>query len=283
MAYTLERFGGIVLPPYNRQTSMPPVQPRTALVATAAGVFDAWGADRAPQQFPQAITLTCILYEEVAATWRSSVDALRAAVGTRATLYRKADDNGDVHRCPARLIDMAYTRATKHIRHQELRLTFQQLDQWEGKRWENWALDDGHALDDGMALDSGAIVLVPGGPVNVGGNLPARNVVVSFTIGGSGISNLQIIVDPGVVLSIVAPLTAGDVYAIDAAARTATKNGADAYGKIDLDTADHNNPTHYHLVNEWISIPPGSPIVLLQYDSSAGAVTGTLVFAEAWA
>lgn len=286
MAYSFWKFGTIVLPVYNRQTKMTPVRPRTATVPTAAGVFDAWGADRAPGKFPHPLSLSCTLVADDAATWRSQVDALRAAVGTRAILYRVADDDGAVQKCTARLVDMTFTRVGRLARHQEMTLVFEQIDQWRGKRWEDWTLDDGYFLDDGMYFDTGAVALTALGSMTVGGNLPALDVRVTVTVGAvaptADLMQVYVLADPQCVVTLADTYAPGDVYYIDSAARLATKNGADAYALIDLET--EYVVGEYHEANEWLILPPGSLSLGLAYEGDPGAsATGVLEFTEAWA
>lgn len=286
MAYTLWKFGGIVLPTYNRTTKATPARPRTALVATASGVFDAWGSGRAQAKFPHSITLECTLAADDVATWRSSLDALRAAVGTRALLYRVADDDGAVHKCTARLSDMQYSQAGRLARHQQITLAFEQLDHWRGRVWADWTLDDGVSLDDGYYFDVGGIDLpVLSAFPTVGGNLPAVDVRVTVTVGATAPDNLQIYTqsNPRCVVTIDDALTPGDVYYIDSSARLATKNGADAYDVINLDEPLLGG-TEMHEANEWLVLQPGELGLNLALDSEIGGnATGTLEFVEAWA
>lgn len=290
MSYTLERFGTIVLPLYNRRTDATPVLPRQALVSTAAGTFDAYGSERAPQKLPHTITLACTLAEDSTAALRTKIDALRAAVGTRATLYRRADDDGAVHRCTARLVDVDYQRQRKNLRHQELKLEFQQLDAWRGKIYENWTLDGGKNFDDGYYFDGGAVALGALGSITVGGNLPALDVRATLVVTGTTnptFCQIYSLGNPACVVTIDDTITPGSTYYIDSAARTATKNGADAYALIDLDTAlDGSSPAQYHTADEWLVLPPGPLSLGLAYafeGPGTANIAGTLEFAEAWA
>jgi hypothetical protein len=292
VAYTLQRFGNITLPLYNRRTDMTPVLPRTALLATAAGTFDAWGSDRAPQKLPHSITLSCVLSETAVATWRTSIDALRAAVGARALLYRVADDDGTVQRCTARLIDMDYQRATKNRLHQELTLGFQQLDAWRGKSWDSWTLDDGKSFDEGDYLDSAAVALDGSMPsISVGGNLPATNVVATIDYGGAvnGPDLLQFCarVSGGdcSVVTLEGPFPTGTTFVLDNAARSFTKDGSDAYSLLDTDTPFNHSgtPNYPPTSSEWLAIPPGTVLIGVIADTSDGGATGSIVFEEAWA
>lgn len=280
MAYTLQRFGAITLPLYNRRTDMSPVLPRTALLATAAGTFDAWGSERAPQKLPHNITMACVLSEDAAAAFRTAIDALRAAVGTRASLYRLADDDATVHRCTARLIDMDYQRAVANIHHQELKLTFQQLDAWTGRRAEDWVLDDGSDLDDGLYLDTGDVLITPPGAseVTILGNLPAKDVRITMNFDGVDTDPAYVVIpQSGVAIEIAGPWANLDVLYIDAEARTITLNGADCYSRVNL---DNGYLAYDHTASEWLRLEPGYNQV---FAIGTALDSATLQYVEAWA
>ncbi len=280
MAYTLQRFGAITLPIYNRRTDLSPVLPRTALLATAAGTFDAWGSERAPQKLPHNITMACVLSEDAAAAFRTAIDALRAAVGTRASLYRLADDDATVHRCTARLIDMDYQRAVANIRHQELKLVFQQLDAWTGKRAEDWVLDDGSDLDEGLYLDTGDVLITPPGAseVTILGNLPAKDVRITLNFDGADSDPAYVVIpQSGVAIEIAGPWANLDVLYIDAEARTITLNGADCYSRVNL---DNGYGAYDHTATEWLRLEPGYNQV---FAIGTALDSATLEYVEAWA
>lgn len=280
MAYTLWKFGSIELPTYNRSTKMTPVRPRTALVATAAGVFDAWGSGRAQAKFPHTISLQCTLVAEDVATWRSSIDALRAAVGTRATLVRRAEDDGAVQKCEARLVDCQYSQVGRLARHQQLTLTFEQLNHWRGKRWEDWELDDGYLLDDGLYLDVGAILVTPPGTVQftVGGNLPSLDVRITVTFDGVDTDPAYIVIpETDVALKIAGPWANLDSLVIDSAARSITLNGTDIYDRLNI---DDGYAAYDHLANEWLVLEPGLCSVFVV---GTAVDDGVITFTEAWA
>ncbi len=280
MAYTIRRFGAITLPIYNRRADLSPVLPRTALLATASGTFDAWGSDRAPQKLPHSITMACVLSEDTAAAFRTAIDALRAAVGTRATLYRMADDDGSVHRCKARLIDMDYQRAVANIHHQELKLVFQQLDAWTGRRAEDWVLDDGSIFDDGLYLDTADVLITPpgNGEVTILGNLPAKDVRITMNFGGADSDPAYVVIpQSGVAIEIAGPWANLDVLHIDAEARTITLNGADCYSRVNL---NNGYAAYDHTATEWLRLDPG----LNQIFAIGTALDfATLQYTEAWA
>jgi hypothetical protein len=284
MSYVLERFGDITLPVYNRLESIDPIAPRTAVVATAAGSYDIWGSDRAAQKFPHRLQLTCVAAAASIAALRTELDALRAAQGTRDYLYRRADDDGTVHRCQARLVDVAYSRKPGQLVYMEIKLTWDQLDQWEGRRYEGpWRLDDGHRLDDGLFLDAVELTAAPAVSITNAGNLPARNVVLTITVSGADVTYIGFTIPlSGVAWSIDDTPADGDVYVMDAAARSLTKNGADAYALLELEESISGL---VHTAREWIVIEPGVPDTaqLVVVSTGASSVTGLLTFAEAWA
>lgn len=279
--YTYERFGAITLPPYNRRSDQDPAPPQATVVATIAGAFDAWGADRAPQKFPQALSLDCVLSEDTAAAMRTAIDALRAAVGTRAALYRRADDDLTLQICTARLVAMDYQRQPGNLRQQRLKLQFQQLGPWLGKRAEDWTLDDGEVLDDGLYFDTSAIDLSAGGEitVTVGGNLPLTNGILIVTVDTATTVALDItltVAAQGIDWSLSGTYADGDVITIDCGARSVVKNTTDAYADFTLN-AGHTN-------EHWLALAPGANVVdVIIVTVPASGITLALTYAEQWA
>jgi hypothetical protein len=284
MSYILERFGAIELPAYNRIENIDPVAPRTAVVATAAGSYDVWGSDRAAQKFPHRLQITCVAAETSIAALRTVLDALRAAQGTREYLYRRADDDGAVHRCTARLVDVAYSRKPGHLVHMEVKLTWDQLDQWEGRRYEGpWQLDDGHELDAGLFLDAVDLTAAPSVSIVNQGNLPARNVVLTITVSGAGLNYIGFTLpSSGVAWSISDTPADGTIYVMDSSARSLTKNGAAAYSLLTLNEFLSGD---VHTAREWIVIEPGvtDDATLVLAGTGGATATAILTFAEAWA
>lgn len=277
MSYTLERFGAITLPLYNRKSDQSLAAPKAVVVPTIAGAFDAWGTARAPQKFPHGLAMDCILSEDLAATYRTNIDALRAAVGTRANLYRRADDDLTTQQCTARLLAMDYQREIKNNRHQQLKLQFAQLGPWRGKRTEDWTFDDGHYFDDGLYFDTGGIALVPGANiVTLGGNLAVTNAIVTLTINKAIDAEVRLAsTAAGIDWSVAGLWTLNDVIIVDCGARSVTLNGADAYAALLLESG--------HTNEHWLELLPGANTIDITIIGVAPDISIELTYAEQWA
>jgi hypothetical protein len=133
MAYTYTTFGSITLPNYNRESDVSPVTAATRFTPTAAGVFDGDGSGRSARRYPHMLTIDAIVSESTAALQRTAIDTLRAAVGTRASLTRKADSDAAEHVASCRLIGMTQMRSYNEKGYQPVRLQFAQLTPWRAK------------------------------------------------------------------------------------------------------------------------------------------------------
>jgi len=281
MSYTLERFGDITLPLYNRTHKEPPASAISAVVATAAGAFDTSGSERSKLRLPMPITLSCILYEETEAARRTALDALRAAVGTQAWLYRRADDDGAVHRCRARLMSMDDDRSPKHRAYIEIKLTWQALTHWTGRRFEDWTFDDGSSLDDALYLDTGAIELTMDATtaLTVGGNLPVADAVVTLIANDEPALQLWYI-------DVLSPTRCaiytwadnpaeGAAVVVASGTKSVRFAGADNYDQFSYDPA--------HASEDWIDLRPGVNQVSVERGYPAYDSTATISYAEHWA
>ena len=280
MSYVLERFGAITLPLYNRTHSMPPADALPTVVRTTAGAFDNAGSERAGAALPMQIRLTATIYDDAPAVVRSQVDALRAAVRTRGWLYRRADDDGDLQRCLARLVSVDDDRKPNNRRHFEVKATWQALTLWQGLRAEDWTLDDGESFDDGLYLDTGEVLVTPPGSseITIGSNLPTTDVRLTVVMDGTDADPVYVVIpQTNVALAVAGPWAAADVLVIDAPSRTITLNGAAAYSRLDLESG---YAAYDHLTAEWLILQPGINDVLVV----GGAIdSATVAYTEVWA
>lgn len=278
--YSLTRFGDLVLPLYNRETDMSPADAISTLVMAAGGAIDAAGSARSPLREPMPITMRCVLVGDTAADLLAQINTLRAAVGTRAWLYRAADADGTLHRCTARLMDVAAARKRGNILHAEVKLTWQAIGSWRGKRYENWTLDDGSEFDDCLYLDTGAVAITMDATTTVTntGNLPVVDATLRVVTEAHSIQlwyfdmNAQNI---HITFYVNTP-AAGDEIVLNAGSKTITLNGADNYSRFGYDPLTHANA-------DWIALAPGANLVELARQYPAPSSTAILEFAERWA
>lgn len=279
MSYTFDRFGSITLPTYNREISMAPVGAAELIVSTIAGAFDADGTGRSGQRFPHTLTVEVIVSEADSGDQRAALDALRAAVGTRAYLYRTADDDGTTHKTLCRLVGMRQERSYEQRRaYQPIRLEFRQLGPWQGQA-TSWTLDDGELLDDGLDFDSSDYYSVistspDSQAVTNGGNLPATSVVITINAGSGALGN-PIITAPGMDLRWAGLIPAGQSLIIDSGALSVLLNGADAYSGLYFGGT--------HTIENWIELAPGASVVTLTIGGTLTGASWSIDFREAWA
>jgi len=280
MSYTFERFGAITLPTYNRESSIAPAAAAQRIVATTAGAFDADGSGRSAQQFPHSLTVEAIVSEDDAADQRDALDELRAAVGTRAYLYRRADNDSAVHRAPCRLASMTQDRSYEQRRaYQPVRLQFVQLGPWQGTATA-WTFDDGESFDDGLAFDASTFSYTFGtSPMTrtrePSGNLPVVDVLFTITApGGASLSNV-VLTGGGMDLRWTGTIPAGQALTIDSGAAAVLLAGADAY---DLFAIGDN-----HAIEGWCNLEPGDTSVTLQLSGTVSGAVWSVDFRERWA
>lgn len=186
MAYTYTTFGDITLPIYNRESDLSPVPAMTRFVQTANGVFDADGNGRSLRRYPHLLTIDAIVSENTPTAQRAAIDALRAAVGTRSLLTRKADSDGAEHVASCRLIKMTQMRSYSERGYQPVRLQFAQLTTWRAKLPTTYVFEVPQSLEP---------FEVTGTIIN-SGNLPVTAVSMRIDVGlpgefGGFISNLR--------------------------------------------------------------------------------------------
>lgn len=279
MGYSFERFGAITLPVYNREIAMAPVSAVQRIVATAAGAFDADGSGRAAQAFPHPLTIEAIVFEEASADLRAALDALRAAVGTRAYLYRRADDNNLVHRALCRLASMDVQRSYEQRRaYQPVTLQFLQMSAWQGAS-SAWTLDDGELFDDGLLLDATSYSWSIGGSptfrtVANGGNLPVTDAIFAITAGATGLTN-PILTGGGMDLRWTGTIAATKSLVIDCGALSVLNDGANAYSGLTLGSN--------HTIEAWCSLPPGETTIELAITGTLTGATWGVSFRDRWA
>jgi hypothetical protein len=173
MAYIYTTFGEITLPIYNRESDLSPAPAMTRFVQTANGVFDADGNGRSLRRYPHMLTIDAVVSENTPTAQRAAIDALRAAVGTRALLTRKADSDGAEHVASCRLIQMTQMRSYGQRGYQPVRLQFAQLTPWRATLPTTYVFQVPQSLSP---------VEVTGTIIN-SGNLPVTAVTMRIDIG----------------------------------------------------------------------------------------------------
>ena len=279
MSYFYERFGEITLPIFNRDANLAPAAAKARIVSAAAGAFDADGSGRSAQQFPHSLSIDAFVSEDDAAAQRVLLDAVRAAVGTRAYLYRRADDDETVQRAHCRLVNLTIDRSYKQRRaYQPIRMEFQQLEAWAGTA-TSWVLDDGEVLDDGLTVDASdysvSLTSVPAlQTIEVGGNLPVTDAILTVTAGSAALSN-PAFTATDVDLRWTGTIPIGQSLVIDCGAASVLLAGADAYSGLSLGAG--------HAIEEWLRLEPGSTPLTLNVSGTLTGASWSVYFRERWA
>ena len=255
MAYYLESFGTVILPTSMTEETMDPVPARLRLVETTAGIFDADGITRTQNQFPHNLTYRTLVHSNSATALVVTLAALRALVGTRATLTRRVEADDTQHTCDARLSAVPYVRKVENDRYLEITLNFSQLSYWVGE----------------SKTESGT----PGVDKNVinSGNLPQTDCVITLTSDDAALTD-PTFEGPGSVLLWTGTIPIGQSLVIDCGARSVLLNGANAYSGLSLETL--------HTREQWFTLEPGNNVLLIG-DSAWTTATWTIQYKDRWA
>lgn len=262
--------------------TMTPVSARVSFTETTSGSFDNDGIGRNQQALPHSLKYQGVIpvYSgETFTTLRTLEDSLRAAVGTRAKLYRRARDNEEVHWCYARLTGMPYDTSSKDKSWRTISLDFQQLTRWYGVRHDDpWTFDSGELFDDALVFDEDEPTILNTNPkvvtVTNNGNIPIRDAQIVITAAGSPITVL-IISNDDIDLAFLGTVDTGDSLTIDAGAWTVINSGVDAYEDFDVG--------FQHFIEPWLEFPPGDTQITIARTGGSAASTAAIVFRDGWA
>lgn len=277
--YVIERFGSITLPIYNTEWPLEPVQARLSVVDTMAGAYDNDGDGRRRYVFPHPLPYQGIIDEDVYNDNRGVLDALRAAVGIRTRLYRRAQDDSAVQWCLASLNTMPHTWPYKQRGYFVVSLQFQQLSHWHGASHDiGWQFDSGVIFDEGRTLDEAPPTVLTTNPQTIGitndGDLATSDVVLEITAGSANITDI-VIGGVGWHLLWHGTLLAGNTLTIDAGSWLVTNSGVNSYANLSLGI--------YHTIERWIEIQPGAGYYTIQLTGGGTGSTAALQFYDRWA
>lgn len=281
--YTLYKFGSITLPIYNTTYTASPVPAQLAFVATTTGVFDNNGSSRRKQAYPFNVTYKALINADTAIENRTTLDALRAAVGTRATLYRKADDDNAIHQCTAVLVNMPFERPYENRNTIfEFSLEFQQLSPWVGTlQGTGWTFDSGILFDNGRNFDETGLVTLSLAinqfTVTNNGNLSVTDAVIDVTAGSEALTSLTVWnMTTNCRFYWGGILNPGDLLRVDAGSWAVQNAGADDFNSFKLDDPFHRN-------EYWMEIAQGTNnMVVVRYGGGSDAKIA-FVFKDRWA
>ena len=278
--YTITRFGTITLPTCKTEYTTSPVPAQLNLVQTASGVFDNDGTDRRKQAFPHPLSYKAYVVEDDLAVARPIMDDLRAAVATRARLYRTADNNGETHYCWAVLAAEPQSRpwgSGMHI--WELEFSFQQMSPWIGAiHGVGWKFDTGIKFDNGRTFDETPPVTLSTNPLSMtkpnAGNLPVTDIRFVTTAGGAPITAIQID-GPGFSLIWTGNLPIGSTVEIDAGAAMVLKNGSNDYNAFRFGPG--------HTIGTWAQLLKGDNTVTVTLTGGSTDSKFSMIYYDKWA
>lgn len=282
--YSYERFGTVTLPIYERESDHSPIPARVGVVGTIAGAYDTLGADDAPQELPYNVSVRGVVLEDTAAALRTTLDGLRALVGKRKNLYRRADSNDEIQWARARLVSEPMRRVQGNVLHCEVEMVFQILTPWVGADHSTWVLDDGEYLDTALYLDEAGETFTGSSPhiftTTNGGNRVVTNPVITLTAGGASVTSVTItkVGTGGSETKIVwtGTLLTTKKLIVDCGTFTITNDGANAYsGKAAFDSN--------HTIAEWLRIDPGYNEITVTWVGGSTDSTVLLEYRDGWA
>lgn len=277
--YTLSRFGSITLPTSNTSYTSSPVPAQLSFVQTTSGVFDNDGDGRNRQVFPLLLSYKAAVTEDTIVANRTILDALRAAVGTRARLYRYADNDNSIHYCIARASGMPHDRPFIMRSHQEFELNFSQLTPWVGTiHGTGWVFDSGILFDAARTLDEVPPTTLNTNPKTIvvanNGNLPATDIQFTVTTGSTTITAFQID-GPSFSFRWAGSLLAGQSVTVDAGAAMVLKNGSDNYNAFTFGSG--------HALDRWAMLQPGNNNITVYLSGGGTNSTISIIYNDGWA
>lgn len=283
MSYSLFRFGDIVLPEYEKIQDLDTVTLANSTARTIAGSYRVAGSGRRPTDFPFAQTLECTVHDSTLATMRADIDNLRGLSGQYLRLYRRADDNSEIHWCYADVVQFRHRRQPQKYWWHDIKLDFEIWSPWYGIPHDGFWLNDEDYLNDGEYVNDETITETLTAPtydftVTNEGNLPVTSAVITVEAGAAALDDLQI---GGYVSGvpnwawIFSPtLDAGSTLVIDTQNYLVTVDGDNNYEGFNLALT--------HAVDTWFYLPLGDSTVSVSWTGGATDATITISYKDHW-
>jgi hypothetical protein len=263
MALKLVEFDGVSLPEFEAEQSVGTAPVESALINTIGGVYDYWGT-RTRKARRYSITAAGYLVGETqylvdeednivvdesgnpvvsgsaANHLRSQLQALRAKVGTRATLWReRLDDPETKDWLTARLLTVDWQRARDEM------IELAKITCVFDSAMVAWRTSSPVSVTETAADGVPEGILLP-----VSGDAIVDDAIITVTRTSGTITALEIVCSAmGIDLEWAGSLGASDVLVIDAGAATVRKNGADAYSGLAWGTG--------HTASGWFPLTGG--------------------------
>ena len=275
MAYQIYQFDSVTLPTYN-PTQEHNVQVASTLTLAIGGVADYYGSRRRTPQITQfsirgiyagdyysLVTESGaylsdesnnhLIAHSITADLRMQLDALRAVVGTRGTLYRKRWDDLAVQWKTARLLQVRRSPQTDdRTAKAELECTFEAPD-------ANWRSSTA-AAPSATLISGGTVTLAAANT----GDQTVDDATLTITASGGTITSITVVnAATGITWTWTGALASGASLVVDAGALTVRKSGSDSYSGFSLNSA--------HSARTWLPLAPGENSLQITSVGSGGS------------
>lgn len=263
MGYWITMFGSTSLTTVkaSQDTGLGPAA--LGLVALpGGGVYDTSGTGAANIQLPYRLVASGELLATALGDMRTALYALRALVGTRATLYRTPDGGVlNSETALARLERVSVRREAENVLILPVSMEFQIMQHpWAGG-------------------DATKAAKFTGSPLNVvcanGGNATVTNAVITITAAGTNITNVIVLIVGVCSFEWTGTLVVGNDLVIDCGRKTVTNNAVDAYSGFELGAG--------HTVSDWLRLPAGNTTVVLAKTGGSADTDYEIAFSDGWA
>ena len=277
-SYQIYEFDGVPLPLYNPEQDLSTGTVDSTLMASVGGTFDVWSAyQRTPQKIKHTVSGIYaaddsllllkdhagnqivdhagnrIMVATASQQLRGQVDAIRAKVGVRGTLWRRRWDDMTVAQWKTARLLVAQEKGD--VKHRTIMAKVDCIFESAMANWRSAAAD----VVSGTLVSGGQVGLLLGSE----GNATIEDSVLTVTASGT-ITSLQFaIAHIGVDLRYTGTLAAGSILTIDCGTQTVTVNGVAAYSGFALGSG--------HTARSWLPLPPG-PWAMLVGSNGAGTV-----------
>lgn len=277
--YELTQFGGVTLPRYNASEPLRTGDARPAIATGPGGSTDAYGSDAWPVVWPQDLQLHASFVERNNWQILTAINALTAAVGTRAKLYRRLFASDEVQWCHARLIGVTPAFSHRNIAHQDMDLTFQQWSPWYGLYWGPVGDLTSEQIIAGVTATGTAATALDASPKSLvlynNGNRPIESMIVTVTAAGTAITALTLAISGVATLAYSGSIAAGQALVIDTGAMTVKNNGTADYANLARSTG--------HAIDGWLRLAASVPTTLtVTKTGGSTASTAAVTYSETW-
>ena len=264
MAYWITKFGSTDLSQISlRQRDE--LRADLQLVSLPGGaVHNPNGAAQARVRLPQTITCDSEYVEATAGAFRTALYALRALVGSYATLYRSPDgEAANSESIPASLEAITMNRDADNLLVMGVSLRFQaQAEVW-----------DGAAHTETITLGASP----KSQDCDNDGNGIQRAVTITVTASGSPITAVTIEnLETGHVSKVTysGSIAVGESLVIDCGAETVRNDGDNDYAHLTRETG--------HGIREWLRLMPGANTIRVTRTGGDNASTCVLTYNDGW-